>query len=97
MRVISYGCTETENFDLKGKIKKGCKWAVLKKVIRRKLDIILVASCVEDLKVPPSNKFKYLKGDLIGFASIRINKQWRIIFKIVNENEVEHLMIVDYH
>jgi len=50
----------------------------------------------EDLKVPPSNYFEQLKGNLTGFYSIRINKQFRVIFKF--ENSIAYdVYIDDYH
>lgn len=97
MEIISYGNKETENFDLHGKIKKGCKWAHVEKIARRKLDILIYGQNIEDFKLPPNNKFEWLKGDLKGFASIRINDQWRIIFKITKNNTLERVEITDYH
>ncbi|MGB0453833.1 MAG: type II toxin-antitoxin system RelE/ParE family toxin, partial [Bacteriovoracaceae bacterium] len=88
---------ETENFDLKGKISKSCKWANIVKVARRKLDILIFGATTEDFKVPPRNKFEWLKGDLKGYASIRINDQWRIIFKINKSNQLENVEIIDYY
>lgn len=46
-----------------------------------KLDMIHAAARLEDLKVPPGNRLEPLKGNLKGFWSIRINNQWRIIFR----------------
>ena len=46
--------------------------------------------------VPPSNRLEKLKGDLSGFHSIRVNDQWRIIFKWLN-GEPHAVQIVDYH
>jgi proteic killer suppression protein len=40
-----------------------------------------VAHRLDDLKVPPGNRLEALKGTLAGFHSIRINDQWRIIFR----------------
>ena len=97
VEIISYGNIETENFDLYGKIKKGCKWVNIEKIARRKLDILIFGQNVEDFKVPPKNKFEWLKGNLKGFASIRINDQWRIIFKINQNNKLEEVEIIDYH
>ncbi len=97
MEIVSYGNKETENFDLDGKVKKGCKWASVEKIARRKLDILDYGHTIEDFKIPPNNKFKWLKGDLAGFASIRINDQWRIIFKINTNNQLEEVEITDYH
>jgi proteic killer suppression protein len=63
---------------------------------KRKLEAINAASRLEDLRVPPSNRLEKLKGDLSGFPSIRINDQWRIIFKWLN-GEPHAVQIVDHH
>ena len=47
----------------------------------RKIQMIDDATTDQDLRVPPSNHFEKLQGILMGFHSIRINKQWRLIFK----------------
>lgn len=63
---------------------------------KRKLDM-LEASCeYEDLRVPPSNHFEFLKGNLDGFCSIRINDQFRLIFRFENSNAYD-VYIDDYH
>ena len=95
MEIISYGNKETENFDLEGKITKRCKWASVANIARRKLDILIYGIKIDDFKVPPGNKFEWLKGDLKGFASIRINDQWRIIFRVNKENQLEDVEIID--
>jgi proteic killer suppression protein len=46
----------------------------------RKLQMIDDATTDQDLRVPPSNHFEKLKGNLAGLHSIRINKQWRLVF-----------------
>ena len=46
----------------------------------RKLQMIDDAMTDQDLRVPPSNHFEKLRGHLEGFHSIRINKQWRLVF-----------------
>ncbi len=62
----------------------------------RLLDQINAITLVETLKIPPSNHLEKLGGKLKAFWSIRINKQWRIIFKWNNGNAKE-VNIVDYH
>ena len=63
---------------------------------RRKLRMINQARIVEDLQVPPGNRLEQLKGDLKGFWSIRINQQWRVIFRW--EDGLKHdVKIIDYH
>jgi proteic killer suppression protein len=54
------------------------------------------AGAPRDMALPPGNRLEALKGDLAGKHSIRINDQWRIVFRWTNAgpDEVE---IVDYH
>ena len=47
----------------------------------RKLQLIDDASTDADLRVPPSNHFEKLRGNLAGWHSIRVNDQWRLIFQ----------------
>ena len=47
----------------------------------RKLQMIDDATTDQDLRVPPSNHLEKLRGDLAGFHSIRVNKQWRLVFR----------------
>ena len=63
---------------------------------RRKLRMINQARIVQDLQIPPGNRLEQLSGDLSGFWSIRINQQWRIIFRW-EEGQKHQVKIVDYH
>ncbi len=47
----------------------------------RKLQMIDDAANDQDLRVPPSNHFEKLRGNLAGFHSIRVNSQWRLVFR----------------
>ncbi len=47
----------------------------------RKLQMMDDATNDQDLRVPPSNHFEKLRGSLNGFHSIRVNAQWRLIFR----------------
>lgn len=47
----------------------------------RKLQMIDDATTDQDLRVPPNNHFEKLRGNLEGLCSIRVNDQWRLIFK----------------
>jgi toxin HigB-1 len=47
----------------------------------RKLQMLDDATTDQDLRIPPSNHFKKLRGNLDGFHSIRVNKQWRLVFR----------------
>jgi len=92
--IINFKCKYTEQL-FNGKYQKRFSQAV-NKIGKRKLDMIEAAFDWKDLKVPPSNNFEYLQGDLKGYCSIRINKQYRIIFKFENSNAYE-VYIDDYH
>jgi proteic killer suppression protein len=48
------------------------------------------------LLIPPSNRLEKLKGNLKEFYFIRINNQWRIVFKWKNGN-AEEVQIIGYH
>ena len=61
-----------------------------------KLDVLNAAQSLEDLKSPPGNRLEALKGELAGFHSIRINAQWRIIFRW-QESNAHEVQIIDYH
>jgi proteic killer suppression protein len=63
---------------------------------KRKLEAINAASRLEDLMVPPSNRLEKLKGDLKNYHSIRINDQWRVMFRWT-DGEPHEVRIVDYH
>ncbi|MBY0544224.1 MAG: type II toxin-antitoxin system RelE/ParE family toxin [Gammaproteobacteria bacterium] len=63
---------------------------------KRLFDQINASTKVETLRVPPGNNLEKLTGDLSDFWSVRINKQWRIIFKW-EEGSAYDLDIVDYH
>ena len=65
-------------------------------VARRKLRMVNNAQDVNDLRIPPANRLEKLKGDLQEYYSIRINNQWRIIFKWIN-NDAYEIKILDYH
>jgi proteic killer suppression protein len=47
----------------------------------RKLQMLDDATIDADLRVPPSNHFEKLKGSLAGWHSIRVNEQWRLVFR----------------
>jgi len=76
-------------------IPKGVSHA-LAKVARRKLVQLNNAVVLTDLAVPPGNQLEALKRDLAGKHSIRINDQWRIVFRWTDAGP-EDVEIVDYH
>ena len=62
----------------------------------RKLDLLNAAHELQDLRVPPGNRLEALKGDLRGRHSIRINGQWRIVFRW-KDGDAHEIEIDDYH
>jgi proteic killer suppression protein len=62
----------------------------------RKLDMINAAKELRDLRSPPGNHLEALRGELSGSHSIRINDQWRIVFRWEGADAHE-VRIVDYH
>ena len=63
---------------------------------KRKLDMIEAAHILADLKAPPGNRLEALKGDWKGFHSIRVNDQWRIVFRW-EEGFARDVTLTDYH
>jgi toxin HigB-1 len=63
---------------------------------KRKLEAFNAASRLDDLMIPPSNRLERLKGNLREYRSIRVNDQWRVIFKWI-DGEPHEVRVVDYH
>lgn len=63
---------------------------------RKNLAMLHAVHVIEDLKIPPGNRLELLKGRYEDHYSIRINDQWRIIFKFENNNAHE-VRVEDYH
>ena len=57
---------------------------VIENALYRKLEILDAAKAESDLRVPPGNRFVHLEGNLKDWCSIRVNKQYRLIFKWVD-------------
>jgi len=92
--IRSFDDVETESICKGNKSKK--LPPAIQNVARRKLRMIKAAKVVEDLRIPPGNRLEKLVGNLDGFYSIRINDQWRIVFKFENGG-AENVRITDYH
>lgn len=63
---------------------------------RRKLRMLNQARALKDLRSPPGNRLEPLQGGLEGFWSIRLNQQWRIIFRL-EDGRMLDVEITDYH
>lgn len=92
--ILSFGSKDTQKIWDGERVKKVPN--EIQEIGRRKLRMLNNSQNLADLQIPPLNKLEKLKGNRKDFYSIRINNQWRIIFKwtAVNASEVE---IIDYH
>ena len=70
--------------------------ADLRRAALRKLDMLNAAAALQDLRSPPGNRLETLRGSLEGQHSIRLNDQWRIVFRWSDAGPAE-VSIVDYH
>ena len=62
----------------------------------RKLDHVDLATCLDDLRIPPGNRLHALAGDRQGQWSIAINDQWRICFRFI-DGDAYNVEVCDYH
>ncbi|WP_353723153.1 type II toxin-antitoxin system RelE/ParE family toxin [Dyadobacter sp. 676] len=92
--IVSFSSKETEKIWLGERVAK--LPLEIQQVGRRKLRMLHNSQNLADLRIPPSNRLEKLSGNLREFYSIRINDQWRIVFKWSDGNAVE-VKIVDYH
>jgi len=92
--IKSFADKETERFYATGKSRK--LPPDIHKVALRKLDYLNAADRLDDLKVPPGNRLEALTGDQRGRYSIRINRQYRIVFAWRN-GHAHDVVITDYH
>jgi len=91
--ILTYRCPETER--LAGGIRSP-KFTGIERVARRKLAQLNAAATLTFLRVPPGNRLEALKGDRIGWHSIRINQKWRLCFRWVAGHAYD-VEIIDYH
>ena len=70
--------------------------ADIRSAVRRKLDMLRVAETLSDLRVPPANRLEALVGRWRGWHSIRVNDQWRIVFRWIDDRTFD-VRLIDYH
>jgi toxin HigB-1 len=68
----------------------------LLRVARRKVLYLHDAAELDDLRVPPGNRLESLRGRWTGYHSIRINDQWRLVFRW-KRGHAQDVTVVDYH
>jgi proteic killer suppression protein len=96
MAIQSFASPAVERFFREGRRVKGAGWANVARVAARKLDMLDYAVVLTDLASPPGNRLEALKGELAGFHSMRINDQWRVVFRWTDPGAAE-VDIRDYH
>jgi proteic killer suppression protein len=75
---------------------KNRRFAAIARVALRKLMQMNRAARLSDLAVPPGNRLEALRGNRAGLHSIRVNDQWRLVFRWTDSGPAD-VAIVDYH
>lgn len=92
--IISFGSKDTEKI-WEGERTKRIPIEI-QQIGRRKLRMLNNSQDIQDLRIPPSNRLEKLSGKFNDSYSVRINNQWRIIFRWENNHALE-VEIIDYH
>lgn len=96
MSIRGFARPAVERFYFEGRAPQGAGWAGIAKVVARRLDMLDYAAVLSDLASPPGNRLEALRGELKGMCCIRINDQWRIVFRWTAFGP-EQVDVVDYH
>ena len=91
--ILSFANKDTEELFYS---EKNRRFNAIARVALRKLIQMNQARVLSDLAVPPGNRLEALRGDWAGYHSIRINDQWRIVFRWTDSGP-ERVAIIDYH
>ena len=94
--IRSFRRREVADFFFDGRRPRREGWGQVAAVVTRKLDMLHYAHELGDLRSPPSNRLEALRGNLAGLHSIRVNDQWRVVFRWTSEGP-EALDVIDYH
>jgi toxin HigB-1 len=92
--ILTFGSRDTEKIYNGERIKRIP--IEIQQIGRRKLRMLNNSQNIADLRIPPSNRLEKLSGKSKDFYSIRINDQWRIVFKW-ESNHASEVEIIDYH
>ena len=96
MAIQSFVSPDVQEFFITEVAPRRAGWSRVATVAKRKLDMLDYADRLDDLRSPPGNRLEALKHDRAGFHSIRINDQWRVVFRWTASGPTE-VDIVDYH
>jgi proteic killer suppression protein len=91
--IVSFSDNDTQElFDKE----RNRRWTPIARVALRKLMALDAAELLQDLAVPPGNRLEALQGRAVGWHAVRINDQWRIVFRWTAQGPAE-VRITDYH
>lgn len=96
MAIQSFADSHVQLFFEIGSLGKRVPWQGVKKIVLRKLDMLHYAISLNDLRSPPGNHLEVLHGRWKGHYSIRVNQQWRIVFRW-SEKGIQDVRVIDYH
>lgn len=96
MTIQSFASRAVQKFFVDGSVPKRVGWAAIARIAARKLDMLDYAHTLRDLVSPPGNRLEALKRELAGYPSIRINDQWRVVFRWLDSGPAD-VDIRDYH
>jgi toxin HigB-1 len=95
--IVSFGDKATSDIYQGNDTKAARKISILLWArIQVKLDLLNAGATLEDLRVPPSNRLEKLRGTHHGFHSIRVNNQFRIVFRFISGG-AHDVQCLDYH
>jgi len=92
--IKSFKGKELEYLWINGQSKK-IPYILVRRVLM-KLELLDVATCIEDLRSPPSNNLHKLQGKYTDHWSVAVNGPWRLVFKIIN-NDIFDIILIQYH
>ncbi len=96
MAILSFASADVERFFREGRTPRRAGWANVSRIAARKLDMLDYAAALTDLTSPPGNRLEALRGELAGLHSIRVNDQWRIVFRWTASGPAD-VDVRDYH
>ncbi len=95
--IVSFGDDATADFFHGRDSRRARRFpATIGRAALRKLDMLDAAYRLVDLREPPGNRLESLKGYRAGYYSIRVNDQWRIVFRWEDNNAYD-VSLTDYH
>ena len=95
--IVSFGDSATEDLYHNRPTSRAQRFSrEMATVALTKMDVLNAAAALIDLRSPPGNHLEALKGDLKGFHSIRVNSQWRLVFRWEGNN-AHKVRLMDYH